>query len=118
MDMMNYDPNLVSCGRMARQSVKLTFGCNDYRAEMVLDVGGNCQGMSVIDTAVDSAYDKLLNDDDVGTITLIRENGDTLECSDDEDRQEDWLRGMVVGAEILSIMPADSARLPLLEFAT
>ncbi|WP_244582464.1 DUF5406 family protein, partial [Escherichia coli] len=28
---MNYDPNLTSCGRMAKQTVRLTFGLWEYR---------------------------------------------------------------------------------------
>ena len=38
---MNYDPNLVLCGRRAVQTVRLTFGVWDYRAVIEVEVGGD-----------------------------------------------------------------------------
>lgn len=101
---MNYDPNLCYSGRMAKQTVRLTFGVWEYRATMDVQIGGNCRGWTVIDTAVDAAFEKLPGGD-YPRIVLTKADGSELECSDDEDRCEDWLKDMLISAEILSIEP-------------
>lgn len=98
--MMNYDPNMVHCGRITKQTVRLTFGQWKARCVKEVVVGGNCTGLTVIETAIESLYDKLPDK------TLVMEDlDDTLECSDDEDRGEEWLKDMLVAAEIISIEP-------------
>lgn len=103
---MNYDPNLVLCGRMALQRVRLVFGQWQYRAEMTIEVGGNCTGLDVIDAAVSNAFDQLLEDDGQARISMFKAD-DELICDDDEDRGEDWLKGMLIAAEILSLVPEE-----------
>lgn len=103
---MNYNPNLVNCGRMARQTIRLTFGMWDYRAEKETTVGGNCLGLEVIETAVENVYDRLPEDShgyEVKEIILKNNAGDELICRDDEDRADDWLKEMLVKAEIVAI---------------
>ena len=106
MAIMNYDPNLVYCGRMAKQTVRLTFGQWKYRKIMEVITNGNCRGLSVIDHAVDIAFDSLPEHTFGGkTITMTDEKGDELECSinDYDCSEEDWLRNMLLSAEIVSI---------------
>lgn len=70
-------------------------------------VGGNCTGLTVIECAVQHAYEMLPRkqgfDCEFAYIELTKPNGDTLGCEDDEDRCEDWLQDMLVGAEIIAI---------------
>ena len=101
--MMNYDPNLVG-GRIAKQTVRLTFGMWDYRAEKEVVVYGNCLGLEVIDSAVIGAYNNLAADK-YGTkeITMKNDASKELLCCDDEDEEEEWLKKMVVKAEIIEI---------------
>ena len=107
MSEMNYDPNLVCSGRFADHKIKLTFGQWDYRAEMIAEVGGNCMGLTVIESAVSEAYDQLptMHSYELKFITLKNSAGDALQCEDDCDEGEDWLGKMLVAAEIISIEP-------------
>jgi len=102
---MDYDPNLVFSGCTAVQTVRLTFGQWEYRKTMEVAVGGNCRGFSVIEAAVENAYEKLpdaSHASGVKTITLIDESGGEMECDEDE---EDWLNNMLIAAEIIDIKP-------------
>lgn len=105
MTVMNYDPNLVNSGKCATQRVKLVFGQWEYRAELFVNVGGNCRGLSVIDTAVDMAYEGLPGTEALAHIILTRADGETLHCEDDEGNGVDWLEDMLISAEIVSIEP-------------
>jgi len=114
MKIMDYDPNLTNSGRMATQTVTLTFGQWEYRKEITVDVGGNCTGLEVIDCAVGRAYDKLprkgvyLSDDDYAYITMDNEDGtESLETEDEDGRHEDWLKDMLVEAKIIDIKPSE-----------
>ena len=108
MSEMNYDPNLVCSGRFADHKIKLTFGQWDYRAEMIAEVGGNCMGLTVIESAVSEAYDQLptMHSYDMPYIRLADKAGNVLECADEDDEGEEWLAKMLVSAEIVSIEPA------------
>ena len=101
---MNYDPNLVTCGKRAKQTVKLVFAQWEYRFETVVDVGGNCTGLSVIECAISSFADKMFDKSECPELVLAKENGDTLE---NEIEDEDDLKNMLVYAEILSIEPEE-----------
>lgn len=102
---MNYDPNMVLCGRMAKQTVRLTFGIWEYRCTKEVVVGGNCTGLQVIETAVESLYDKLPEDEwGVKFITMESEK-ENHENSDEEERGEEWLKDMLIAAEIITIEP-------------
>ena len=103
---MNYDPNLVFCGRMATQTVRLTFGQWEYRMTMDVNVGGNCRGLSVIEAAVERAYDELPDAphaSEAKIIILTNADGERLDCEEDD---EDWLQNMLIAAEIIDIRPA------------
>ena len=96
---MNYDPNLTCSGRMADQTVEMTFQQWEYTMTKTAVVGGNCRGLSIIECAVENLFDELGGED--GEITLTNANGDTLSCELWETKLEDLL----VGARILSITP-------------
>ncbi len=104
---MNYDPNLVTCGRMASQTVKLTFQIWEVKCEKTVKVGGNCRGLDVIRTAVGIVYDNLCDDQDPDCPELIfvSANGDQLIDADDDDKGPDWLEDRLVCAEIIAIEP-------------
>ena len=109
---MNYDPNLTNSGRMAMQTVRLTFGLWEYRREMEVQVGGNCTGLTVIESAVEQAYEKLerlgvyLSDETYAVIYMDSADGtESMECADEDDEGEDWLKDMLIKAEIVSIEP-------------
>lgn len=107
---MNYDPNYTLCGRMADQTVRLTFGQWEYRTTMDVVVGGNCNGLSVIECAVGLAYEQLgtvpfFNDDTGKDDEMAVINVGDLQCVDEGLEGEDWLKEMLIGAEIISIEP-------------
>lgn len=105
-EVMNYDPNLTYCGRMAKQAVRLVFGKWEYRVAMEVEVGGNCTGLTVIDSAVGAAFEKCWPDpDELPTLTMEDKDGNTLSCDDGEDEGEEWLKKMLLSAEIISIRP-------------
>lgn len=117
-EIMNYDPHLTNSGNIAVQTVRLTFGMWDYRATMEIQVGGNCRGLTVIDCAVENAYEKLEqrgiygSDDTYAVINMpkIGNPEEILECGDDEGDGEDWLKDMLVSAEITSIVSREDDR--------
>ena len=100
---MDYDPNMVTSGRMAKQVVKLTFADWKYRAEMTVTMGGNCRGLDIMRYAVERAFEELLGDDDYATLVMTDAEGNTL--TDDEGEDEDWLMNKLIKAEIVSITP-------------
>lgn len=109
---MNYDPNLTSCGHYARQTVRLTFGQWDYRKTFEVQVGGNCNGLSVIESALDQVLEGLptaLHDDELSVLILerIRDGEvDELVCEDEQFRYDYWLKQMLIAAEIVAIVPS------------
>lgn len=97
----NYSPNI----RWGKQHVELTLMQWDYKKVITVDVGGNCTGFDVIECAVTSLYDDLADKSDVAQIILHRDNGDTLEVSDEEMRAEEWLKAMLVSTQIVGWTP-------------
>lgn len=112
---MDYDPNLTSSGRMARQTVRLTFGLWRYRTQAEVVVGGNCTGLSVIQAAVSMVYDELpytlvrhetLDAEEAcARIELRDPDGTVLTVEDHEFKGELWLEEMLIAAEITAIEP-------------
>ncbi|MCF6758284.1 DUF5406 domain-containing protein [Pseudomonas balearica] len=111
---MDYDPNLTCSGRMAKQTVRLTFGMWHYRQVIEVEVGGNCTGLTVIDCAVGNAYDTLEqhaiygSDETYAVIDMPDPSNpeEVLECADDDmQRREEWLKDMLIAAEIVAIRP-------------
>ncbi|ELD0487545.1 DUF5406 family protein [Escherichia coli] len=107
---MNYDPNLTSCGRMTKQTVRLTFGLWTYRETFEVTIGGNLTGLDVISCAIESLYETLpyeeIQDEYTGeTGIMATVNIGGLICTDEEISGELWLAGMLIAAEIISIEP-------------
>ncbi|CVE75130.1 DUF5406 family protein [Serratia bockelmannii] len=107
---MNYDPNYTLCGRMVKQTVRLTFGQWKYRTSVDVVVGGNSNGFSVIETAIGVAYEQLgtipfFNDDTGKDDEMAVINVGNLQCMDECLEGEDWLKEMLIGAEIINIEP-------------
>lgn len=107
---INFDPNMVLCGRQVVQTVRLTFAQWQYRAVREVQIGGNCRGLDVIDAAVEQAANDLLEEFEQ------REETDTNEWthpylileSDEEDLTHeleedaaDDLKQLLVAAEII-----------------
>ena len=107
-DAMNYNPNLTNSGRMAKQTVRLTFAMWDYRHTTEVVIGGNCTGLTVIEAAVERCHTDLPNapapydSDNIPVIYMDGPQG-RLEVVDEEGEGEDWLKDMLVSAEIVSI---------------
>lgn len=102
-EIMNYDPNLLNSGYMAKQTIKLTFAEWDYRAEVEVVVGGNLRGGSVIDAAIEKFFDERFDDErNAARVDMENADGDTLI----NDEIEDWeyLKDMLVKAEIVAIV--------------
>lgn len=113
---MNYDPNLTSCGRMAKQTVRLTFGQWEYCETFEVTVGGNLTGLDVISCAIESLYATLpyeeVEDERTGETDIMATiNIGELTCQDEDLSGELWLAGMLISAEIISIEPATNIRL-------
>jgi hypothetical protein len=107
---MNYDPNLVLSGRMAKQLVKLTFGEWEYRKTIETVVSGNCRGLNVIDCAIENVYDHLKSDRwNNKEIVLAKEDGKELVCPDEEYDSYNFLKDMLIAAEIINIRPEEEA---------
>lgn len=99
---IDYDPNKFSLFHESTHKVKLIFGMWKYRAEVIKEVGGNCSGLSVINSAIDSVYEELpcLKGTKIPFIMMTDEQGNTLECADEEDDGYEFLPSMLLCAEI------------------
>jgi len=103
MDNINFDPNI----RFAKQTVLLTFAEWDFRKSVEVVVErSNCRGQSIIDFAIDTFYDQLCeaaeNEDELLSIKLTNPAGEILVTEDDENHQEEWLRNLLIKAEIIA----------------
>jgi hypothetical protein len=56
-----------------------------------------CTGFSVIDAAIGSFYETC------GDLELEDKDGNILICEDEEEQGEDWLKDMLICAEIVAI---------------
>ena len=102
--MMNYDPNMFCCGRMTNQIVRIVFGSWKYRKTIETVVSGNCQGLDVIEAAIENIYDDLTeNIDNEPEIILVNSAGDTLNCADNEGIGLEWLKSMLISTEIIDV---------------
>lgn len=106
---MNYDPNMTTCGHLAKQTVRLTFGQWEYRGTFEITVRGNLTGLDVIASAVESLYASLpceyFDEEGKGRAVASIQLGE-LECADEDCLGEQWLGEMLIAAEIIS-MEAD-----------
>jgi hypothetical protein len=106
---MNYDPNLITNGKNTTQVVRITLGMWNWRETFDVPAGGNVMGFMIIESAIESLYEKLFtifkaNNDGVAKVVFKR-GIETFTCVDDNGDGSDWLKSMVVAAEIVSIEP-------------
>jgi hypothetical protein len=121
MDIIKFDRET----RWTSQQVKITFADDLFRAEKIVEVGGNGKGFDVLETAVEAALEELtteamkrdgLSDDDYDEIidegnylslelTLSDLDGNTLLCCSDGEDPEDWLKELIISLEIVSVTP-------------
>lgn len=107
MSLENYDPNLTSSGNMAKQTVELTFQQWQFSTTRTVTVGGNCTGLSVIETAIENVYDTLPTTGyDAVYIELTDADQGELIVEDLDERDYDWLNSLLVSARITAIEPA------------
>lgn len=96
----NYDPNIT----WARHTFALTFMQWDYSLTVTAEVGGNCRGAVLIDSAIDRAFDDLYDEDEDDAVIVLRRpaedgNGeDTLEVTIDG---TDELKSLCVSAVLV-----------------
>lgn len=109
-EIMNYDPNMTLCGRMAKQTVRLTFGQWQYRGSFDVVVRGNITGLDAIRSAVENLYEDLpsvplFNDETGENDEMAMIHFGKLVCTDEDLRGDGWLGDMLISAEIISIEP-------------
>lgn len=107
---MNYDPNRARSFDVA-DLVEVTLGCWEYRLTTTVSVRGNCQGFTNLEAAVGQLYEKPEVVQERNTrneggfavlyVVLTNDKGDMLEIEDEDDRQEEWLKDLVVGLRIV-----------------
>jgi len=97
--MFNNEPNMTRCGRICRQTVLLTFGLWDYRANVKTIIDGNEDGFFVIEEAIENIFNKIKETPEE-KLCMCDKLGDNLECFDDENLGIDWLKSMLISAEI------------------
>lgn len=103
----NLDPNLAYSWSRAKYTIRLMFGCWDYRLVKVVEIKTNMRGFDVAEAAVATMMEELWGDSDrCPSISLYNIDGDILECDDDEDKGEEWLKELLIGYEIISMEPA------------
>lgn len=106
---MNYDPNMLMCGRRAKQAVKLIFANGRYRFETIETVHGNVGGANALDAAIDTFLNRVCVEREDGycaiDLAFTNSDGDTLLIDESDDDPEEALRKMLIGFEILSIEP-------------
>ncbi|WP_315921877.1 DUF5406 family protein [Mesorhizobium sp. SP-1A] len=101
---INFDPNMNCSGNMSTKTIRMTFGVWDYRLIKEITVGGNGAGFHNIDSALMQLYEDV---EETGIVLKRESDGETLLCEDDDDQGEDWLKDMLIAAEIIAIAPQE-----------
>lgn len=103
---MEYNPNI----RYGTHKVKITLQQWDYTGHVVTEIGGNCKGRTILESAMDLDSNELIGNDCSFSImdepdddnywfkcVLKNDRGDTLQIEDECDR----LDAYIVAAEII-----------------
>lgn len=98
----HYDPNQNMCD----QVVEITLMQWDYKAVFRSTIGGNCMGLSIMESAIEDLYYRLAEEQAIGddcpvSVTLTNAEGEELICEDDELMEDEWLKKMVVSIQII-----------------
>lgn len=101
---INFDPNYIANLRAAEQKIKLVFGIWQYRYETIVDVKINRYGIPAIDWAIEVLYEQLFGDQEPAILIMKDIEGNELEMWDEDEYEDeyDWLKSMLISAEILS----------------
>jgi len=98
-----YDPNWFCYPEQAEQTVELTLQQWEHTRIIKIDLDGSVQGFEAISCAVLTAYEDLpVNQQGNAKLILTSPEGNILSCEDEEGVGEDWLKHMIVKAEITS----------------
>ncbi len=93
-----HDPNMY----WHKCTYAITLMVWEYSKIFEVEVGGNVRGFDLLETAVGVLYSDLESDDDGRAyIELVDPDGNTLFCEDDEGKEEDWVKEMVVSVVLL-----------------
>ena len=99
-----YDPNK----RCNPQTVRVVVQQWEYSKVFEVEVGGNCLGFDIFDSAVETVMDDIHltnmgeHANGIPYVELKNNDGDTLLCEGDDDKWEQWLKEMVTSVEIIS----------------
>lgn len=98
MPKLNYDPNI----RWSTKTVRLVFGQWQYRKSIEVEIDGNTLGLSVIQCAMEAAFDQLSEGNEAASVELAHHQR-TLEIM--IENQND-LDDLLVHAEIIAMREA------------
>ena len=97
-EIIDFDPNMVLCGRMVIQTVMLEFGTRTYRKTFEVQVGGNCTGFDVIESAIEQVYEDLLDENDCASIEFENDEDSLgVDLVDSEDLKAYLISASIVG---------------------
>lgn len=108
METIDFDPNQVLCGRVAKQRFKLTFGDWKYRTVEEVEIVSNMRGLDAIRFALEKLIERLeegLHDHEPARLVMTNSEGETLYCEDDEMQRSEWLADLLVSAELVAYEP-------------
>ena len=119
MNYFDYDTNLSSSfwssdktGEEPMHSVIVTLGNGRYRKQIEVDIGGNCLGKQVLESAIDAAFESVMDGNDHIDLVLTDPDGSDLyielfakypdgEEPDYQESAECVFENMVIGAQIV-----------------
>lgn len=102
--MNNYDPNDATDMNTVH-IVKIKLQTWEYTKEITERISGNVIGLpAYIDAVISKLWEELPEDNGVPYIVLTRDDGGTLTISDDEDMGDDFLKELIVSAEIIDVV--------------
>lgn len=102
-----YDPNHWG---LDAHVVEVVLRQWDYSATHVLEVKGGATGFSLLENAICLLYWCLEEEFEAGSLVqviLTDPEGNTLLCEDEEDREDEWLKDLVVSVRILEQIRSD-----------
>lgn len=103
---IDFDPNLTMCGRVAKFVVRLTFATWEYRKVVEVEMTTNMTGLDLIEYAAEKAWEQLECSEDApeqACMIMTDAEGNTMHCQDEDERGVDWLYDYIICAEIISV---------------
>lgn len=102
-----YDSNR----RDATHVIEVTFMTDGYVRTVRTEIGGNCQGFSIIQSGCDSAVEKLMDEVDAKGETVFRDkkSGNTTSIDQSSGWTEEDFKDMIVEAKIVRVFKKEKA---------